>query len=196
MTQGFETSQYAQGFFITGARTAPNKEAAELVCREVMSYIELHATTQTSATIKELSGCVEMHKSTENEYDATLPWHFHIVIYLTERKCKSQNFWTHFIMPVARHFQQKEIRCNVDWLRMRTQAYKYITKEGAHAVVLDKTHPFYFNPEQYKEVVKSGYRKQKDYRAANIAKTKQTIELGFRGSMEAGLYPLTAAKQV
>lgn len=45
VTQGFETSQYAQGFFISGARTAPNKEAAELVCREVMSYIELHATT-------------------------------------------------------------------------------------------------------------------------------------------------------
>lgn len=85
---------------------------------------------------------------------------------------------------------------------MRTQAYKYITKEGAHAVVLDKTHPFYFDPVIYREVVKSGYRnqngysKQKDYNAKNIAKTKKTIELGFRGSMEAGLYPLTAAKQV
>lgn len=146
VSTGFNADSTSQGFFISGARTAPNKEAAEQVCREIMSFIELHATTQTSATIKELSGCVEMHKSTEDEYDATLPWHFHIVIYLEEKKKKSQNFWTHFIMPVANHFHKKEIRIHVDWLRVRTAAYKYITKEGAHAVVLEKTHPFFFNP--------------------------------------------------
>lgn len=143
-----------------------------------------------------MSACVEMHKPDEAVTSRELPWHCHIIIFFDNRVTPSRNLFHRLCSPFFTYVRTlfPEQSVNVQWLKNRNAAYKYITKEGSEKVVLDTTHPLYFDATKLVANQKSHGNKEKDYKAANVARTKALMEKGVKQSIIDGDFPAHQVK--